>query len=78
MNDFTKEEYLFIANGIMHSIDSWGMTLRSSNPSIRTLSWVLNDNVFPPHTSHKLLREDVIKIRDYLNEYLSRTVNKDE
>jgi len=71
--DLEEKEYLFIASGILHSINCYGMIIRSSDCNINTFSFLLNDNVFPPFVTHKFIREDIIKIRDYLNEYLDRT-----
>jgi len=70
-----EEEYLFIAAGIHLSIYNWGIMLGSSFRS-ESISLHLDDDVFPPYASHKFNRENIIKIRDYLNRYLERTANE--
>ena len=77
MNDSNKE-YLFLAQGILYALDVYGIIISSSDKSISTISFLLNDNVYPPFASHKFIRNDIIRIRDYFNEYLERTEVKDE
>ena len=77
MNNFTKEELkkeeqLFVIIGLLYPGDTWGMSLRSSNDLIDKISCILDKSV-PPYPCHTFLRNDIIKIRNYLNEYLERT-----
>lgn len=66
-------EYLFLVSNALYNFDNCGMMLRSSNENVHTISLLLNDNVYPPYISHKFMREEILQIRDYLNDYLERT-----
>jgi len=72
------EEFIFMAGGILFALDTFGVSLQSSNNSSEPITFLFNDNVYPPYISCKFLREDVIKIRDWLNDYLKRTEVKDD
>jgi hypothetical protein len=73
MNKINEKEHLVMSCGIVDPMDCYGVTLRSSNMSAGTLSFVMTDNFPSSLGSHIFLRDDVIKIRDYLNAYLERT-----
>lgn len=79
MNDLTNVgEYLYLMGGKLYSLDSpsrYGISLNSSDENIGNLSIVLDDTFKPPLDSRILAITNIIKIRNFLDEYLCR-VNK--